>query len=58
MVLVKNCKFSKRFLLCKIHVCLSKIDREKVFADVLDKEKPLKTIKIELCTKNAKFQFL
>ena len=36
MILVKKLKF--------LHVlCLSKIDREKVFADVLDK--PLKTIK-------------
>ena len=26
-------------------LCLSKIDREKVFADVLDKKQPLKTIK-------------
>ena len=26
-------------------LCLSKIDREKLFADVLDKKKPLKTIK-------------
>ena len=26
-------------------LCLSKIDREKVFADVLHKKKPLKTIK-------------
>ena len=25
--------------------CLSKIDQEKVFADVLDKKKPLKIIK-------------
>ena len=34
MILVKKLKF--------LHVlCLSKIDREKVFADVLDKKKPL-----------------
>ena len=26
-------------------LCLSKIRREKVFADVLDKKKPLKTIR-------------
>ena len=38
MILVKKLKF--------IHVlCLSKIDREKLFCDVLDKRKPLKTIK-------------
>ena len=38
MILVKKLKF--------FHLlCLPKIDREKVFADVLDKKKPLKTIK-------------
>ena len=38
MILVKKLKF--------FHVlCLSKIDREIVFADVLAKKKPLKTIK-------------
>ena len=38
MILVKKLKF--------FHLlCLSKIDREKVFANVLDKKKPLKTIK-------------
>ena len=38
MILVKILKF--------FHLLyLSKIDREKVFADVLDKKKPLKTIK-------------
>ena len=38
MILDKKLKF--------FHVlCLSKIDREKVFADVLDKKKPFKTIK-------------
>ena len=38
MILVKKLKF--------FHLlCLSKIDREKVFADVLDKKKTLKTIK-------------
>ena len=38
MILVKKLKF--------IHVlCLLKIDREKVFADVVYKKKPLKTIK-------------
>ena len=38
MILVKKLKF--------FHLLwLSKIDREKVFADVLDKKNPLKTIK-------------
>ena len=38
MILVKKLKF--------LHLlCLLKIDREKVFADVLDNKKPLKTIK-------------
>ena len=38
MILVRKMKF---FYL----LCLSKMDREKVFADVLKKKKPLKTIK-------------
>ena len=39
MILLKKLKFFNI-------LCLSKIDREKVFADVLDKQKkPLKTIK-------------
>ena len=38
MILIKKLKF--------FHLlCLSKIDREKVFADVLDKKEALKTIK-------------
>ena len=38
MILLKKLKF--------FHVlCLSKIDREKLFGDVLDKRKPLQTIK-------------
>ena len=38
MIMVKKLKF--------FHLLyLSKIDRDKVFADVLDKKKPLKTIK-------------
>ena len=38
MILVKMLKF--------FHLlCFSKVDREIVFADVLDKKKPLKTIK-------------
>ena len=32
-------------------LCLSKIDREKVFAEVLDKKKPLKTMKITVYEK-------
>ena len=45
MILVKKLKF--------FHLlCLSKIDREKVFADVLDKQKkPLKTIKTNVYEK-------
>ena len=45
MILVKKLKF--------FHLlCLSKIDREKVFADVLDKKKnPLQTIKTTACGK-------
>ena len=44
MILVKKLKF--------FHLLyLSKIDREKVFADVLDKKKPLKTIKTTVCEK-------
>ena len=45
MILVKKLKF--------FHVlCLSKIDREKVFAEVVDKKKPLKTIKTTLYEKH------
>ena len=41
MILVKKLKF--------IHLLfLSKIDREKLFGDVLDKRKPLETIKISV----------
>ena len=44
MILVKKLKF--------FHIlCLSKIDREKVFGDVLDKRKPLKTIKTSVYEK-------
>ena len=44
MILVKKLKF--------LHVLfLTKIDREKVFADVLDKKKPLKTIETTVCEK-------
>ena len=39
MILVKKLKF--------FHLrCFSKIDRDKLFGDVLDKRKPLETIKI------------
>ena len=38
MIFVKKWKFLDV-------LCFSKIDREKVFADVLHKKKPLKTIK-------------
>ena len=41
MILVKKLKFSHL-------LCLSKIDREKLFAEVLEKKKPLKTIKTSL----------
>ena len=44
MILVKKLKI--------FHLlCLSKIGREKVFADVLDKKKPLKTIKTTVSEK-------
>ena len=44
MILVKKLKF--------LHVlCLSKIDREKLFGDVLDKRKPLKSIKTSVYQK-------
>ena len=49
MVLVKKLKF--------FHLlCLSKIDREKVFADVLDKKEAFKDHKNNLM-KNAKLEF-
>ena len=44
MILLKKLKF--------FHLlCLSKIDREKLFGDVLDKRKPLKTIKTSVYKK-------
>ena len=50
MVLVKKLKF--------FHLlCLSKIDREKVFADVLDKKEAFKDHKNNFM-KNAKLEFL
>ena len=45
MIFVKKLKF--------FHVlCLSNIDREKVFGEVLDKKKPLKTIKTTVYKKS------
>ena len=38
-------------------LCLSKIDREKVFADVLDKKEAFKDNKKKLCRKNVELQF-
>ena len=47
MILVKKVKF--------IHLlCLSKIDRKKVFADVLDKKEAFKDYKKQLFMKNTK----
>ena len=47
MILVKKLKF--------FHVlCLSKIDREKVFADVLDKKRSLSGLQEQQFMKNAK----
>ena len=47
MILVKKLKF--------FHLlCLSKIDREKVFAGVLDKKEAFKDYKKKLFIKNAK----
>ena len=44
MILVKKWKF--------FHLlCLSKTDREKLFGDVVDKRKPLKTIKTSVYEK-------
>ena len=49
MILVKKLKF--------FHLlCLSKIDREKVFTDVLDKKEAFKDYKNN-CTKNTKLEF-
>ena len=44
MILVKKLKF---FLV----LCVLKIDREKLFAEVLDKRKPLKSIKTSVYEK-------
>ena len=45
MILAKKLKFFDL-------LCLSKIDRERVFADVLDKKKPFKTIKTTVYEKH------
>ena len=50
MILVKKLKFFHRLY-------LSKIDREKVFSDVLDKKRAFKDYKKQLFTKNAKLEF-
>ena len=44
MILAKKLKFFHLW-------CLPKIDREKLFGDVLDKRKPLKTIKTNVYEK-------
>ena len=50
MIFVKKLKF--------FHLlCLSKRDREKVFADVLDKKEAFKDYKKKAFTKNAKLEF-
>ena len=50
MILVKKLKF--------FHLLyLSKIDREKVFPDVLDKKRSLKRLLKQPFTKNAKLEF-
>ena len=45
MILVKKLKFF-------LFLCLSKVDREKLFSDVLHKRKPLKTIKTSVYEKS------
>ena len=48
----QNWHFCKTKRLKYFHLlCLSKIDREKLFGDVLDKRKPLKTIKTSVYEK-------
>ena len=50
MILVKKLKF--------LHVLyLSKVDREKVFANVLDKKEAFKDYKKKLFMKNAELEF-
>ena len=44
MILVEKLKFSHL-------LCLSKTDQEKLFGDVVDKRKPLKTIKTSVYEK-------
>ena len=50
MMLVKKLKFFHLF-------CLSKIDREKVFADVLDKKKAFKDYKDNCLEKKQNLHF-
>ena len=50
MILVKKLKF---FYL----LCLSKIDQEKVFADVLDKKEAFKEFKNNCLSKTQKLDF-
>ena len=50
MMLVKKLKFFQLF-------CLSKIDQEKVFADILDKKQAFIDYKNNLLKKNAKLAF-
>ena len=50
MILVKKLKFFHP-------LCLSNIDREKVFTDVLDKKEAFKDYKKQLFSKNAKLEF-
>ena len=50
MILVKKLKFFHLF-------CLSKIDREKVFADVLDKKEAFKDYKKTVYKKQKQLEF-
>ena len=50
MILVKKLKFFHLF-------CLSKIDREKVFGDVLDKKEAFKHYKTNCVQKRQKLEF-
>ena len=50
MILVKKLKFFRL-------LCLSKMDREKVFADVLDKKEALKDYKNNRAQKTEKLEF-
>ena len=50
MILVKKLKFIHR-------LCLSKIDREKVFADVLDKKAAFEDFKNNCISKTQNYNF-